>query len=176
MEYIHANADLFDPKEKFSHVVVGAALKFFPDTTHTIKRITSLYLEDGGILFASPFYITKSIPEKLVKQAKLVFEIDITMENYKDIMQTYSGFEILYEDRCPIVQETKNELNHYCKSTIDRASKMRNISDPALRKVMYERLMGIKLMSNALRPYQMYSVLVLRYRSSIYPNRYTELF
>jgi hypothetical protein len=41
---------------------------------------------------------------------------------------------------------------------------------------MYDRLYEIKKMSNDLRPYQMYSVLVLRYRKAVYPNRFVELF
>lgn len=176
IEYRHLDAYAFNPKTKFSHVVVGAALKFFPDQKAIIDRITSTYLKNGGYLLASPFYTAKTIPDGLIKKAKTIFGITITTENYKEVMKTYSGFEILFEDRCTILKESEAELDHYCNSTVDRACSIRDISDLVIKDAMYSRLMEIRRMSNELRPYQMYSVLVLRYRSSIYPNRYVELF
>ncbi|MFH1749822.1 MAG: class I SAM-dependent methyltransferase [bacterium] len=176
VEYIHADACAFEPKEKFSHVIIGSALKFFPNPQVLIDRIVSTYLIDGGVLLASPFYVTKNIPKDLIERARSVFGITVTTENYKDIMKMYSGFEVLYEDRCTIIKETDKELRHYCDSTINRACAIRNISDPIIKQAMYDRIMEIKRMSNDLRPYQMYSVLILRYRSCTYPCRYTELF
>lgn len=176
VDYIHADGMSYEPEANFSHVVVGAALKFFPDQQKIIERIISTYLSDGGLLLASPFYITKDVPENLVEKAKKVFGITITTEGYHEVMRNYRGFEVLYEDRCAIFQETDDELKHYCDSTIARACAIRNVTDLETKKAMYDRLMEIKNMSNDLRPYQMYTVLVLRYRSDIYPNRYIELF
>lgn len=176
IEYLCADAYTFDPEKKFSHVVIGASLKFFANPEALIDRIVHQYLLDGGILLASPFYVTKPVPNELMERARSVFGITITTESYKEIMKMYSGLEILYEDRCHIVKETDEELSHYCNSTIDRASKIRAIPESDTKQVMYDRLMEIKKMSNDLRPYQMYSVLVLRYRSNIYPQRYIELF
>ncbi len=176
IKYVHADGDLFSPGEKFSHVVVGAALKFFPRPEETLKTIISSHLQDGGILLASPFYVTRDVPDELIEKAKGVFGIRITTEKYHDVMRMYAGFEVLYEDRCSIEPETPEELEHYCASTIERAASLRGVADPEVKEVMYKRLMDIKIMSNELRPYQMYSVLVLRYRSQIYPARYTELF
>lgn len=176
IEYENIDADIYENSVKFSHVIVGAALKFFPNPKLTIERIVDHYLEEGGLLLASPFYVTESVPESLIIKSKEVFGIDITTTNYKETMSLYSNFEILYEDRCEILQETKEELEHYCKSTIDRATEMRKIDDNDVKGAMYERLMEIKKTSNELRIYQDHAVLVLRYRKNIYPNRFTELF
>ena len=176
IEYSVDNGDSYENKEKFTHVVVGAALKFFPNPEHTIKRIVNNYLEDGGCLLVSPFYAVSDVPDSLFKECQRVFGIDITNTSYKDNMKLYKDFEIIYEDKNPLVKETEEELAHYCESTINRACEMRNISDQTTKQIMYERLMEIKKMSNALRDYQNYSTLVLRYRKNIFPNRYTELF
>ena len=176
IEYVRADALTFTPQKKFSHVIIGAALKFFPDPQKVIDRIITAYLVDGGILLASPFYITERIPDDLVEHAKSVFGITITTENYKEIMRLYSGFEILYENRCDTVPETDAELQHYCESTVKRACRIRKIADNEIAYAMHTRLMEIKRMSNDLRPYQKYAVLVLRYRSTVYPYRYAELF
>lgn len=176
IKYIVENGDEYKNAEKFSHIIVGAALKFFPNPQVTIDRIINNYLQDGGYLLASPFYITSQIPKNLIDEAKGVFGITITTTDYKETMELYKKFEIVYEDRNSIQTESKQELEHYCTSTIDRACKIRNINNSDLKKAMFDRLMKIKLMSNKLRPYQNFSTLVLRYRKDIYPNRYTELF
>lgn len=176
IEYIQQDAHTFSPQEKFSHAIVGAALKFFSDPRKIIGKIISSFLVDGGCLLAAPFYTVAPIPPALIERARSVFGITVTTEKYKEIMNIYTGFEVLYEDRCDLIQETEDELRHYCNSTIDRACSIKQISDAVLRQTMFERLMDIKRMSNDLRPYQHYSVLVLRYRSSVYPHRYAELF
>ena len=174
INYIVADGNNYENTEKFSHVVVGAALKFFPDPYKTIDRIATTYLEEGGYLLASPFYTISEIPVALVEEALNIFGITITTTGYKETMSLYKKFEIIYEDRQNILEESEEELKHYCESTINRACLLRNIEDDDLRDSMYQRLMEIKKMSNKLRKYQNYSVLVLRYRKDIYPNRYTE--
>jgi SAM-dependent methyltransferase len=176
IDYLVENADEFENKSKFTHVVVGAALKFFDNPEKTIERIVNNYLEDGGYLLASPFYVNRDIPLNLVEKAKKVFGITITTTNYKETMRLYKNLEIVYEDRNIIEMETEEELEHYCNSTIDRALDFHKITDEVVKKTMYDRLMEIKNMSNELRPYQNYSTLILKYRKNIYPNRFTEIF
>ncbi len=165
----------FQTNTKFTHVIFGAALRFFPDPQQMLKLSLS-FLEDEGFILASEFYAVEKIPDELIKRAQDIFNITPTEINYKEVMKIYEGLDVIYEDRNIIFQETEEELNHYCQSTINRACKMLKITDNDVIDVMYQRLYKIKEMSNLLRPYQNYNVLVLRYRSKIYPNRYFELF
>lgn len=176
IEYVVADGEDLTITEKYSHVIVGAALKFFPNPEKTVDKIAKEYLVDGGYLLASPFYVIKEIPQYLIDEAREVFGITITTTNYKDTMCLYKDFEVIYEDREAIIEETEEELAHYCDSTIKRICVVKNIKDKLIEDAMYSRLLKIKQMSNKLRHYQNYSTLVLRYRKNIYPNRYTELF
>lgn len=175
IKYKTKNAYEFESDEKFSHIIVWAALKFFPDQKLIIEKIVSL-LEDWWFLLASPFYIEKDIPEYLVNKAKKVFWITITTEKYKEIMNLYNKFEIIYENRSDLVEETLEEIEYYAESTTNRAIKDLNIDNIDTKNAIFNRLVEIKTMSNELRPYQKYTVLVLRYRKDIYPNRFIELF
>lgn len=173
--YKVANGYHYKPSGKFTHIAVGASLKFFPDPEKMVDRCISM-LEDGGYILASPFYIVRTIPKNLIKRAQKVFGITPTNVSYKEIMQLYNKFEIIYEDRNELISETKDELEYYCKSTIDRACEIRSIKDEEVYQAMFDRLLEIKAMSNDLRPYQRYSALVLRFRKSVYPSRFVELF
>lgn len=177
IDFSYSVADGYEYENKglFTHIVVGAALGFFPDPAKMMDKCLSM-LEDGGFVLASPFYVTKEIPQELVERAQKVFEITPTSVGYKEIMKDYNKLEVLYEDRNTLEKETEEELHHYCKSTTDRAVKMLGIDDEEVYKTLYDRLYEVKEMSNDLRPYQMYSVLVLRYRKDVYPNRFVELF
>lgn len=175
VEYFCADGHIYKSEEKFSHVAIGAGLKFFKNPEHTLKRCIS-FLHDGGFFLASPFYITKELPQELVVKAQNVFGITPTTEGYKEIMAMYQDLEILYEDRNDLIPETEEELQRYCHATIERACQIHDINDESIYDSMYNRLLKVKEMSNLLRPYQGYSVLVLRYRECIYPNRYVELF
>ena len=176
IEYHAADAYEFDPGKKFSHVVLGAALKFFPDPERLMRKLIGESLEDNGFFLASPFYVPEPIPAPLIERAKVIFGITVTNEPYKEIMRPYRGLEILYERHEIPLQETEEELHHYCQSTIDRACERRGITSQSTKDAMFARLLEIKKMSNDLRPYQRYVVLVLRYRSLLYPNRFVELF
>jgi SAM-dependent methyltransferase len=175
IEYKTADAYRFLDKKTFTHVVVGSGLGFFDNPKAILEHIPSL-LTDGGMLLASPFYINKKIPQKLVKKAKEIFGINITQQNYKQIMSMYSDYEILFEERNILIPEIKKELKHYCVSTLKKLSEEGVILSKAEYKMAYNRLMRIKLMSNELRPYQGYVVLVLRYRKFTYQKRCVELF
>jgi 2-polyprenyl-3-methyl-5-hydroxy-6-metoxy-1,4-benzoquinol methylase len=174
-KYSVADGYRYQSSKKFTHIAVGASLGFFPNPAKMLDRCVSM-LNDGGYILASPFYVIKKIPEVLIKRAQKVFGITPTRVSYKEIMKSYNKLEVIYEERNNLVKETKGELDYYCKSTIDRACQMLGITDQKIYQAMYQRLFEIKKMSNDLRPYQMYSVLVLRYRKSIYPNRFVELF
>jgi len=173
--YFDADGENLDLKETFSHVLVGAGLRFFPNPDVALQRCVA-HLEDGGKLLASPFYIAEPIPADLIQRFKGVFGIVPTLDGYKDIMQPYNSFEVLYEDRNDIYVETEGELKTYCEATIRRACEMHGLKSEEAYAAMYERLYKVKEMSNLLRPYQRYSVLVCRYRKGVYPNRYVELF
>jgi SAM-dependent methyltransferase len=173
--YVVADGYGYKAKKKFTHIAVGASLGFFPDPQRMLERCISAMCDDGYLL-ASPFYITKPLPVSLVKRAEKVFDITPTGIPYKEIMSLYNKLEIIFEEKNELTQETEEELHYYCKCTIDRACSMLKIDDEKIYDVMYERLYEIKKMSNDLRPYQMYSVLVLRYRKNVYPNRFVELF
>lgn len=175
VEYFCADGHTYDSDEKFTHVAIGAGLQFFKDPQHTLKRCIS-FLEDGGYFLASPFYLSKELPDELVKKAQTVFGITPTTKGYKDIMSMYQDLEILYEDRNDLTPETEKELKNYCEATIKRTCDIHGILDNEIYETMYDRLYRVKEMSNLLRPYQRYSTLVLRYRECVYPNRYVELF
>lgn len=173
--YVVADGYGYKPKNKFTHIAVGASLGFFPDPPRMLERCIKM-MNDGGYILASPFYVTKPLPDSLVKRAQKVFDITPTSVPYKEIMKLYNKLEIIFEERNELIQETEEELHYYCKNTIDRACNMLKISNEEVYNSMYDRLYEIKKMSNDLRPYQMYSVLVLRYRKMVYPNRFVELF
>jgi len=175
LRYEQANGLSFNSDEVFSHVVVGASLGFFPSAEEMVEKCTS-WLQDGGCLLASPFYAVKSVPDELVEKCRQVFGITVTVRPYDEIMKPYRSLELLYEDRCSLRKESEEELHYYCRSTIDKACKELGIEDGDLYSAMYDRLMEIKKTTNELREYQEYAVLVLRYRQSVYPDRYTELF
>jgi ubiquinone/menaquinone biosynthesis C-methylase UbiE len=173
--YSVADGYKYQSDRLFTHVAVGASLGFFSNPEKMLDKCIAM-LEDGGYILASPFYVTKPIPQLLIKRARKVFDITPTQVSYKEIMKLYNKLEIIFEERNNLIKETEEELDYYCKSTIDRACKMLVINDKKVYKMMYKRLYEIKKMSNDLRSYQMYTVLVLRYRKSVYPNRFVELF
>jgi SAM-dependent methyltransferase len=173
--YEVADGYKYKPRGKFTHIAVGASLKFFPNLEKMVSKCISM-LEDGGYILAAPFYVVRTIPNNIIRRAQKVFGITPTNISYKEIMQLYNKFEIIYEDRNELIQEIEGELEYYCKSTIDRACEIRDIKDKEVYQAMFEKLLEVKKMSNDLRPYQRYSVIVLRFRKSVYPNRFVELF
>lgn len=175
IEYFQADGMILKPTEKYSHVIIGAGFQFFLDPAEAIKK-TLDFINDGGFLLASPFYIEGKIPDNIVEEFKTIFGIYPTTKDYKTVMQMFNGLEIIYEDRNILIPETEDELHHYCNGTIERACALRNITDEEIKKFMYNRLYDVKSMSNKLRIYQRYSTLVLRYRNKIYPDRLVELF
>ncbi len=175
INYLNENAFSFTPKKLYTHIVLGASLKFFDKPSELLERISKLFEKDGYIL-SSPFYTVKPIPNNLIEKAREVFGITITTENYKDIMKLYSDFVIHYQQKHSIEMETKEELKKYCTDTISTLKETdKNLSDEVLA-TCYNRLLKIKEMSNELRPYQAYATLVQSFKKNLYPKRLTELF
>ncbi len=137
--YQVADGYKYKPRGKFTHIAVGASLKFFPDPEKMVSRYISM-LEDGGYILAAPFYVVSTIPNNLIKRAQKVFGITPTNVSYKEITQLYNKFEIIYEDRNELIQETESELEYYCKSTIDRACEIRGIKDKEVYHATFEKL------------------------------------
>lgn len=176
INFIQADWYNFDNNwETFSHIIVWWALKFFPDPNKMLDRVLNI-LDDGWLILASPFYWIWNMPDFLINKAKKVFWFNITSEPYKEIMKLYNKLEIIYEERKDFEIETDEEIKHYCKSTIDLAVLKLWIKDNTIYDAMYERLYEIRKMSNELRVFQKYSILILRYRKNLYPNRLVELF
>jgi len=173
--YSAADGYTYETDTPFTHIAVGAALGFFPDPQKMLDRCREM-LVDGGHILAAPFYVTSPIPEELVTRAQKVFGITPTQVPHKEIMRLYDKFEILFEEHNELIQETNEDIDYYCTCTIDRAVEMLGITRKDAYEAMYTRLFEVKKMSNDLRPYQRYVVLVLRYRKAIYPNRFVELF
>lgn len=174
-EFFCEDATTFKSREQFSHIIIGAALGFFPEPAQMIRNIFSM-VSDVAYILASPFFSIHEVPTTIIQESKQVLGITPTIQNYKEIMKLYKGFDIEYEDRLYSVPESEEEMQHYCHSTIERACKGLTISDDAMYDVLYNRLYQIKQISNRLRKYQHYSVLILKYNRDSYPNRYVELF
>lgn len=175
VNFVCADAYAYEPSELFSHFVLGASLKSLPDPARFLARLVS-WMGESGYFLVSPFYTRRPLPPDLVAQARSVFGFTPTLEPYKEMMRAYRDFEIVFEERRTIERETEDELRHYCSSTVSRACQSLGVRDDATRQAIGDRLGTIRAMSNTLRPYQEYAVLVLRYRRSVYPNRYVELF
>lgn len=176
LNYFAEDAYKYQPQGSFSHLVIGAALRFFPDPKKLLEKYIP-FLDDTAYILSAEFYVDKTIPQELLEKAHSVFNIYPTNISYKAVMEVYQGLELFYEHRTRPIPETEKELEYYCSSTIDRTvAHNPELNTPEIRKVMFDRLFEIKEMSNLLRPYQSYSVLVHRYRKQIYPSRFVELF
>ena len=72
-----------------AHVAIGAGAQFFPNPQQAIKKCIS-FLNDGGFLLASPFYIINPIPEDLLNLGRNVFGITPTTAGYKARIRLYT--------------------------------------------------------------------------------------
>jgi SAM-dependent methyltransferase len=163
VQYAVANAYEYAAVEPFTHLILGASLGFFTHPARLIARIPSL-LEDGGYLLGSPFYAIRPLPEDLVERARSIFGITVTRETHKDVVRLYADFEIIHADKNILVPETDEELDYYCRSTLSKlGDEMGDALTEEIRAAAYDRLLEIRRMSNEIRPYHGYTVLVLRY-------------
>jgi len=162
--------------EKYSHVMFGAALRFFPSSEEALGHFVTNLVQDRGFLLSNEFFTTKPIPAELIERAESVFNMTPTTVGYDEIMEPYKGLRRLHNQTHPIRQETQEQLDHYCDSSIARAQVELQLTDTKILEAMRSRLMDVKKMSNDLRPYQGYTTLVHQYVEGEYGQRYTELF
>jgi len=162
--------------EKYSHVLFGAALRFFPSPDQALGHFVTNLVKDRGLLLSNEFFTTEPIPAELIERAESVFNMTPTTVGYDQVMEPYKGLRRLYNQVHPIRQETQEQLDHYCDSSIERAKSELQLTDVNILEAMRSRLMDIKKMSNDLRPYQGYTTLVHQYVEGEYGKRYTELF
>lgn len=175
LNYYCQDACEFQSDSKFTHLIIGASLGFFEKPDMMLKKMASFFDKEGYIL-ASPYYSAGSMPKDLIEDCKRVIGIAPTTIAYDDMRNIYADFEVAYENRCTIKLETDKQIAKYVEDSIERACELRGITDSKLRKEMYDRLYEIKFVSNELHRYQAYSVMVLRYLESVYPNKFLELF
>lgn len=176
LEYICMDACDYKSEKKFTHIILGAALGFFENPEKMINNLKEL-LEDDGMILVSPYYLKgDKLPKDLIEKTKKVIEINPTNFDYYEAIKPYENFEVLYENRKEIIPETEEQMEKYSRDTINTACKFHNITDEEIIEYMYQRMYEIKNICNELHKYFGYSVIVLRYRKNIYPNRYVELF
>lgn len=176
LEYICMDACDYKSEKKFTHIILGASLGFFENPEKMINNLKEL-LEDDGMILVSPYYLKgDKLPKDLIEKTKKVIEINPTNFDYYEAIKPYENFEILYENRKAIIPETEEQMEKYSRDTINTACKFHNITDEEIIEYMYQRMYEIKNICNELHKYFGYSVIVLRYRKNIYPNRYVELF
>ena len=175
LKYLCQDACNYECDEKFTHLIIGASLGFFASPQIMLKKMSSFLGREGYIL-ASPYYSAGEMPKSLIDDCKRVIGIVPTTIEYDTMRDIYADFEVAYENRCGIKLETTKQIEKYVEDSIERACELRNITDAKLKKDMYDRLYEIKYVSNELHRYQAYSVMVLRYLESVYPNKFLELF
>lgn len=176
LEYICMDACDYKSEKKFTHIILGAALGFFENPEKMINNLKEL-LEDDGMILVSPYYLKgDKLPKDLIEKTKKVIEINPTNFDYYEAIKPYENFEVLYENRKEIIPETEEQMEKYSRDTINTACKFHNITDEEIIEYMYQIMYEIKNICNELHKYFGYSVIVLRYRKNIYPNRYVELF
>ena len=176
LEYSCMDAGDVNSGKNFTHIILGAALGFFENPEKMINNLKEL-LEDDGMILVSPYYLKgDKLPKDLIEKTKKVIEINPTNFDYYEAIKPYENFEVLYENRKEIIPETEEQMEKYSRDTINTACKFHNITDEEIIEYMYQRMYEIKNICNELHKYFGYSVIVLRYRKNIYPNRYVELF
>ena len=176
LEYVCGDAREYKSDKKFTHIILGAALGFFDEPEKLIANLNEL-LVDGGMILVSPYYLKgDKLPDALIDRTKKVIEINPTNFDYTTAIKLYENYEVLYENRKDIIPETCEQMKKYSRDTINMACKLNGITDNEIRDYMYKRMYEIKDVCNELHKYFGYSIIVLRYRKNIYPNRFIELF
>jgi 2-polyprenyl-3-methyl-5-hydroxy-6-metoxy-1,4-benzoquinol methylase len=170
--------DIYDimKKNKYTHIILGAAIQFFANKGQLMDKLLNL-LDDDGKILVSPYYLKDGeLPSDIITAAERVIGITPTNFGYDTAMAYYNRFEILYQSRKDIIPETASQMQQYATDTVDRCCEIEGIVDVALKAALYRRLLEIKVVCNRIHEYHAFSVMVLRYRRNIYPNRFVELF
>lgn len=166
----------FETDIRYSHVVIGAALRFFEEPDTMITRLADNFLQDGGRILSNEFFSRSSIPDDLVVRSQQVFGITPTVVDFNEVMKPYCRLKRHYDQVHELRQETPEQLDHYCTSIVRRFSLHRSITSDEILQACYDRLLEIKTTSNELRRHQSYVTLVHQYTAREYGDRYTELF
>ena len=176
INYICDNFFNFKCVEKFTHIILGAAIGFFDDPKGLIEKCKD-FMADNSYLLVSPYYLKgEKLPQDLIDRSRKVLGITPTNFDYYVAMEPYENFEIVYQDRKTIMPESEMQMKKYCDDIINKACAIHEIDDKEIRQYMYERLYEIKDVCNEIHKRHAYDVIVLRYRKSVYPNRFVELF
>lgn len=176
IEYKVANALDYKTDKRYTHLVIGAALRFFDEPILALKIFSENHLKNNGWILSNEFVCTGDIPSDLVSEAKDTFDIKPTIVGLDEVLEPYMPFTRFYIQIHDIRKESSQELEHYCSSIIHRAKNHLKIDDKQLIDACYERLMRIKKVANELRSYQQYMTLVHRYSELEYGYRFTEHF
>ncbi|MEY9938570.1 class I SAM-dependent methyltransferase [Streptacidiphilus sp. MAP5-3] len=175
LRYHQADGTTFASDQTFSHIAVGAALGFFPDPPAMAARLLN-HLNDGGYILASPFWSDHPLPADVLAVRREVFGITSPMETREQAHALFRGLDVLHQSDHQLTPESDDDIEHYCRSTIDRVCTQGGVENASVRDAMRDRLQTIKQATNRLREHQSYSVLVLRLDRQTYPRRYVELF
>jgi SAM-dependent methyltransferase len=175
LHYQVADGGEFQPGRRFSHVVVGASLGFFPDPELMLRRCVD-WLEDGGYLLAAEFVADKPIGERARQVRRQEFGITSEQPSTAQALQLYQGLSLVHLDRQPLTPEPEADIEEYCAATVQRFARESGTSDSVTLAAVHERLRRIRRATNVLREVQQYLVLVYRLDRAEYPNRYTERF
>lgn len=176
INYFLMDGHKYETDKKYTHIILGAGLGFFSNPKEILEKCIKM-LDENGLILASPYYVNNFIPLNIEDEAKKILEINPTNKMYKDIMSIYlnSGLEVIYEERKDIIQESEWEMNNYVQNTTERIMKKYSFESETIEYIK-NRLFSIKKICNDLRPFQKYSVIILRKREKIFPKRFIELF
>lgn len=136
-------------------------------------------IQDGGHLLCTPYYEIKKAPTSLNQRLHKTINLPSSAFggfSYKEVMELYNKFEIIYEEKNSLTLETEREIEYYCHSVVHRACSIHGCAEKDIYEALYNRLFEIRRVINESRKYQKYLVLVLRYRRSVYPKRFVALF
>lgn len=164
--------------DDFTHIVIGASLRFIDNLRKTpfLENLLS-EIDRKIVILTCEFYANEEVPKELLRRGEEVFGMKPTNSGYKEVMKPYAGLRKLYEVNRDIRKETEDELRHYCESTMERFCDEYGLSrNDEIATSCFDRLYGIKEMSNDLREYQRYVCLVHEYDPSEFGRRYTEIF
>ena len=175
--YQVSNGEQFEAQEKFSHIMVGGNLAFFPNPESMLSKCVS-YLQNPGYLLATPYYNTRQMPEELIK--KMHTDLNIPLESFKslskdEILNFYSNFEFLYKEENKLIIENDYQIKKYCESVVSNFTS-NTTYDNLTNELIFERLFNIRKLINETRKYQEYFILVLRYRKEVYPDQLVPLY
>lgn len=174
LQYVEADGYSFSPPHIPTHVVLGAALRFFTDPEKMLARALSWFGDHGFVLAAE--FSAEGYDDHFFKIRREVFGVSGLPPTSAQVLEFYEGLEIFFQNKFRPTIETEAQVEHYCRSTTKRFCLERGLNDFDVAEAVYERLIQIKQMTNALRAKQTCHTFVFRFVRKDYPARYVELF